>query len=86
MRLNSWWQLQMDCFTQTKKDPRSNDERVELAPKKPRVAEPRVLKDVHDLITELVAEGWRILYTDGSSTRIKKTAKDRARGVWGLCT
>ena len=43
------------------------------------------MKQVQDVITELVIEGQRIVYPDDSSKRIKKTTKDRAgRGRGGL--
>ena len=53
---------------------------TESRPKRPRQAGPGVLQGVQDLIAELVAKGYRIVYTDGSSKRLSHKDMRRAGG------
>ena len=53
---------------------------TESRPKRPRQAGPGVLQGVQDLIVELVAKGYRIVYTDGSSKRLSHKDMRRAGG------
>ena len=77
--LNAWWQTHTECFTQEPSaDKHSWHRETESRPKRPRQAGPGVLQGVQDLIAELVAKGYRIVYTDGSSKRLS-----HAQG-WGL--
>ena len=68
-----------ECFTQDRSAGTSNWHReAESRPKHPRQAGPGVLQGVQDLIAELVAKGYRIVYTDGSSKRLSHKDMRRA--------
>ena len=54
--------------------------------KRPRQAGSGVLQGVQDLIAELVAKGYRIVYTDGSSKRLSHRDTRRAGGFGVLAT
>ena len=64
----SWWKTHTNCFSQVG-GPRyvEQAESTEPRPKRPRVVRPEVMKSVQQLIAELVSDGWRLVYTDGSS-------------------
>ena len=69
--LSAWWQMHTECFMQERNAGTHNWHReTESRPKRPRQAGPGVLQGVQDLITELVAKGYRIVYTNGSSKRL----------------
>ena len=79
--LNAWWQTHTECFTQEKSaNNHSWHRETESRPKRPRQAVPGVLQGVQDLIAELVAKGYRIVYTDGSSKRLSHKDMRRAGG------
>ena len=79
--LNAWWQTHTECFTQERSaDKHSWHRETESRPKRPRQAGPGVLQGVQDLIEELVAKGYRIVYTDGSSKRLSHKDMRRAGG------
>ena len=78
---SAWWQTHTECFTQERnagahsshRDPKSR-------PKRPRQAGPGLLQGVQDLIAELVAKGYMIVYTVGSSKRLGHKDMRRAGG------
>ena len=77
--LNAWWQTHTECFTQEKPaNDHSWQRATESRPKRPRQAGLGVLQGVQDLIAELVAKGYRIVYTDGSSKRLSHKDMRRA--------
>ena len=79
--LNAWWQTHTECFTQERSaNNHSWHRETESLPKRPRQAGPGVLQGVQDLIAELVAKGYRIVYTDGSSKRLIHKDMRRAGG------
>ena len=79
--LNAWWQTHTECFTQEKSaNNHSWHRETESFPKRPRQAGPGVLQGVQDVIAELVAKGYRIVYTDGSSKRPSHKNMRRAGG------
>ena len=79
--LNAWWQTHTECFTQEKSaDNHSWQRATESRPKRPRQAGPGVLQGVQELIAELVEEGYKIVYTDGSSKRLSHRDMRRAGG------
>ena len=79
--LSAWWQKHTECFTQDRKvNTRNWQGEAEPHPKRPRQAGPGVLQGVQDLIAELVAKGYRIVYTDGSSQRLSHKDMHRADG------
>ena len=79
--LNAWWQTNTECFTQERSANNHSWQReTEPRPKRPRQAGPGVLQGVQDLIAELVAKGYRIVYTDGSSKRLGHKDMRRAGG------
>ena len=79
--LNTWWQTHTECFTQERSaDKHSWHRETESRPKRPRQAGPGVLQGVQDLIAELVAKGYRIVYTEGSSKRLSHKDMCRAGG------
>ena len=79
--LNAWWQTHTECFTQERSADEHNWHReTESRPKRPRQAGPGVLQGVQDLIAELVAKGYRIVYTDRSSKRLSHKDMRRAGG------
>ena len=79
--LSAWWQTHTECFTQERNAGAHYWHReTESRPKRPRQAGPGVLQGVPDLIAELVAKGYRIVYTDGSSKRPSHKDMRRAGG------
>ena len=79
--LNAWWQTHTECFTQERNAGAHDWHReTESRPKRPRQAGPGVLQGVQDVITKLVAKGYRIVYTDGSSKRLSHKDTRRASG------
>ena len=79
--LSAWWQTHTECFTQERNaGTHSWHKETESRPKRPRQAGPGVLQGVQDLIAELVAKGYRIVYTDGSSKRPSHKDMCRAGG------
>ena len=79
--LSAWWQTHTECFTQERTaDKHSWNGETESRPKSPRQAGPGVLQGVQDLIAKLVAKGYRIVYTDGSSKRPGHKDMRRAGG------
>ena len=79
--LSAWWQTHRECFTQERTaDKHSWNRETESRPKRPRQAGPGVLQGVQDLIADLVAKGYRIVYTDGSSKRLGHKDMRRAGG------
>ena len=82
--LSAWWQTHTECFMHRHNAGTDNwHTETESCPKRPRQAGPGVLQGVQDLIAELVAKGYRIVYTDGSSKRPRH--KDMRRvGVFGV--
>ena len=44
---------------------KSKTHETEPAAKRPRTAKPEILQQIQDMITELVKDWWRIVYTDG---------------------
>ena len=46
---------------------------------------PEMVHKVQDLITELVNDGWRIVYTGGSSKKINKQRKTERADLGCLC-
>ena len=82
--LNAWWQTHTECFTQERSANNHSWQReMESRPKRPRQAGPGVLQGVQDLNSELVAKGYRIVYTDGSSKRLGHKDMRRA-GCFGV--
>ena len=78
--LSVWWQTHTECFRQERSAGTCSwHGESESRPKRPREAGPGVLQGVQDLIVELVAERYRIVYTDGSSKRLSH--KDMGRAV-----
>ena len=85
--LSAWWQPHTECFTQERSAGTCNwHGESESCPKRPRQAGPGVLQGVQDLIAELVAEGYRIVYTDGSSKRLSHKDMRRAGGFGVFAT
>ena len=85
--LSAWWQTHTECFTQDRSANTRNWQReAESRPKRPRQAGPGVLQGVQDLIAELVAKGYRIVYTDGSSKRLSHGDTHRAGGFGVFAT
>ena len=81
--LSAWWQT----HTQDRNaDTCSWQREAESRPKRPRQAGPGVLQGVQDLIAELVAKGYRIVYTDGSSKRLSHRDMRRAGGFGVFAT
>ena len=79
--LNAWWQIHTECFTQERSaNNHSWHRETESRPKRPRQAGPGVLQGVQDLIAELVAKGYMIVYMDGSSKRLSHKDMRRAGG------
>ena len=79
--LNAWWQTHTECFAQERSaDKHSWHRETESRPKRPRQAVPGVLQGVQELIAELVAKGYRIVYTDGPSKRLSHKDMRRAGG------
>ena len=79
--LNAWWQRHTECFTQERSaNKHSWQTETESRPKRLRQAGPGVLQGVQDLIAEMVAKGYRIVYTDGSSKRLGHKDMRRAGG------
>ena len=79
--LNAWWQTHTECFSQERSANNHSWQReTESRPKRPRQASPGVLQGVQDLIAELVAKGYRIVYTDGLSKRLGHKDMRRAGG------
>ena len=79
--LNAWWQTHTECFTQERSANNHSWQReTESRPKRPRQAGPGVLQGVQDVIAQLVAKGYRIVYTDGSSKRLGHKDMRRAGG------
>ena len=82
MGLNVWWQTHTECFTQDRNmGTRNWHGKAEPLLKRPRQAGPRVLQGVQDVIAELVAKGYKIVYTDGSSKRLGHKDMRRAGGL-----
>ena len=80
-------QTHTECFTQERSAGTRNWHReAESRPKRPRQAGPGVLQGVQDLIAELVAKGYRIVYTDGSSKRLSHKDMRRAGGFGVFAT
>ena len=76
---SAWWQTHTECFTQERNaGTHSWYRETESRPKRPRQAGPGVLQGVQDLIAELVAKAYRIVYTDGSSKRLSHKDMRRA--------
>ena len=76
----------MECFTQDRNmGTRNWHGEAEPHPKRPRQVGPGVLQGVQDLIAELVAKGYRIVYTEGSSKRLGHKDMRRAGG-FGVVT
>ena len=73
-----------ECFTQDRSaDTRNWQREAESCPKRPRQAGLGVLQAVQHPIVELVAKGYRLVYTDGSSNRLSH--KDmRSAGGFGV--
>ena len=85
--LSAWWQTHTECFTQDRSaDTRNWQREAESRPKRPRQAGPGVLQGAQDLIAELVAKGYRIVYTDGSSKRLSHKDMRRAGGFGVFAT
>ena len=85
--LTAWWQTHTECFTQDRNaDTRNWQREAESRPKRPRQAGPGVLQGVQDLIAELVAKGYIIVYTDGSSIRLSHRDMRRAGGFGVFAT
>ena len=83
----AWCQTHTECFTQDwNADTRNWQREAESRPKRPRHARPGVLQGVQDLIAELVAKGYRIVYTDGSSKRLSHRDTRRAGGFGVFAT
>ena len=82
--LSAWWQTHTECFTQKSNAGTHTWHReTESRPKRPRQAGPGVLQGVQHLIAELVAKGYRILYKDGSSKRLRHKGRWQvAAGRW----
>ena len=79
--LSAWWQTHTECFTQERNAGTHNwHGETESRPKRPRQASPGVLQGVQDLIAELVAKGYRIVYTDGSSKTLSLKDMRKAGG------
>ena len=77
--LSSWWQLRTTPFSQVK----AKAHETKPAVKRPWTTIPEVLQHVQDLITELVKDGWRIVYTDGSPKKNQKQQKKTERAGMG---
>ena len=85
--LSAWWQTHTEFFTQDPNADTHNWQReAESRPKRPRQAGPGVLQGVQDLIAKLVAKGYRIVYTDGSSKRLSHKDMRRAGGFGVFAT
>ena len=85
--LTALLQPHSECFTQERSAGTCNWQgESESRPKRPRQAGPGVLQGVQDLIAELVAEGYRIVYTDGSSKRLSHKDMRRAGGFGVFAT
>ena len=85
--LSAWWQTHTECFTQEYNAGTHNwHKETESRPKRPRQASPGVLQGVQDLIAELVAKGYRIVYTGGSSKRLSHKDMRRAGGFGVFAT
>ena len=68
--LSVCWQTHAECFTQDRNmGTRNWLGEAEPPPKRPREAGPGVLQGVQDLIAELEAKGYIIVYTDGGPQR-----------------
>ena len=79
--LSAWWQTHTECFTQhPNMGTRHWHGEAEPHPKRPRQAGLGLLQGVQDLIAELVAKGYIIVYTDGSSKRLSHKDMRRAGG------
>ena len=79
--LSAWWQTHTECFTQDRNtNARNWQGEAEPHLKRPRQAGLGVLQGVQDLIAELVAKGYRLVYSDGSSKRLSHRAMRRAGG------
>ena len=85
--LSAWWQAHTECFTQDRNTHTRNWQgEAEPHPRRPRQAGPGVLQGVQDPIAELVAKGYRIVYTDGSSKRFSHRDMRRAGGLGVFAT
>ena len=79
--LSAWWQTHKECFIQDRDTKTCNWQgETEPHPKRPRQAGPGVLQVVQDLIAELVEQGYKIVYTDGSSKKLNHRDMRRASG------
>ena len=76
--LNAWWQTHTECFAQERSA--NNHSWQRGSESRPRQAGPGVLQGVQDLIAELVAKGYRIVYTDRSLKRLGHKDMRRAGG------
>ena len=84
---SAWWQTHTECFTQDRSAGTRNWHReAESRPKRLRQAGPVVLQGVQDLIAELVAKGYMIVYTDGSSKRLSHKDMRRVGGFGVFAT
>ena len=85
--LSAWWQTHTECFTPDRNADIHNWQREgESRPKRPRQVGPGVLQGVPDLIAKLVAKGYRIVYTNGSSKRLSRRDMRRAGGFGVFAT
>ena len=86
-RLSAWWQPHTECFTQERNAGTHNwHKETESSPKRQRQAGPGLLQGVEDLIAELVAKGYKIVYTDGSSKRPSHKDMGKAGGFGVFAT
>ena len=85
--LSAWWQTHTECFTQDQSAGTRNWHReTESHHKRPRQASPGVLQGVQDLTAELVAKGYMIVYTDGSSKWLSHKDMRKAGGLGVFAT
>ena len=85
--LSACWQTHTECFAQERNAGTHNWHReTESRPKRPRQAGPGLHQGVEDLIAELVAKGYRIVYTGGSSKRLSHKDMRRAGGFGVFAT
>ena len=85
--LSVWGQTHTECFTQNRSaHTRNRHKEAESRPKRRRQAGPGLLQGVQDLIAELVAEGYRSVYIDGSSKRLSHKDMHRAGGFGVFAT
>ena len=79
--MSVWWQTHTECFTEDRNvHTRNWQGEAEQHPKSPRQAGPGVLQGVQDVIAQLVAKGYRIVYTNGSSKSLSHKDICRADG------